>query len=115
MLLFLFWSKTDNQTGQNNKKRNKNKKNGKREKSQNAGDTKTEKAIGKMITSPARARLLMPSFKIFCSPQTYAISVPTVILPKRNAKLGEEEYTRWAGVSMLSIKQKFRKFRSENK
>ena len=115
MLLFLFWSKTDNQTGQNNKKRNKNKTNGKREKSQNAGDTKTEKAIGKMITSPATARLLMPSFKIFCSPQTYVISVPTVILPKRNAKLGEEEYTRWAGVSMLSNKHNFRKFRSENK
>ena len=68
-----------------------------------------------MITSPARARLLMPSFKIFFSPQTYAISVSTVILPKRNAKLGEEEYTRWAGVRMLSIKQNFRKFRSENK
>ena len=67
-----------------------------------------------MITSPARARLLMPSFQIFFSPQTYAISVSTVILPKRNAKLGEEEYTRWAGVSMLSIKQNFRKFRSEN-
>ena len=41
-----------------------------------------------MITSPARARLLMPSFQIFFSPQTYAISVSTVILPKRNAKLG---------------------------
>ena len=64
-----------------------------------------------MITSPARARLLMPSFKIFFSPQTYAISVSMVILPKRNAKLGEEEYTRW----MLFIKQNFRKFRSENK
>ena len=68
-----------------------------------------------MITSPARARLLMPSFQIFFSPQTYAISVSTVILPKRNAKLGEEEYTRWAGVRMLFIKQNFRKFRSENK
>ena len=64
-----------------------------------------------MITSPARARLLMPSFKIFFSPQTYAISVSMVILPKRNAKLGEEEYTRW----MVFIKQNFRKFRSENK
>ena len=57
-----------------------------------------------MTASPRERDYLCPFTNILFSPQNYAISLSTVILPKGNAKLGGKS-TPWASVRVLFIKQ----------